>query len=193
MKKVYVLAFLLIAVGGIQSAFSQFLVGGGFQYSSNDSGSTKTTTFVIRPIFLYELNDKFDIGGAVSFAMLTNDLPRSSGEYRAWGIEGIARYKLVVLGPFTPFIGASAGFGMYMPKTSGVDDGTTFGLEGAIGGELKLADHVRFFMQLPLVNFEYESQGDRTDFNFGADTVTDHDIDAPRYLAWIQVGILISF
>ncbi|MDR2181665.1 MAG: porin family protein, partial [Treponema sp.] len=167
MKKISAMAVLFIAICAVQPAFSQVIIGGGFSYASVDYSSTSTTVLCLRPMVLYEVNDKFDIGGLLEYTTFTSDI---LDEYKEFSIGPVARYKFPALGIFTPYLLGDLLFGIEMPEESEDDDTTTFGVDLYIGGDLALTDHLSFFLQFPLAGFAFVSQDSDSAFAFLADT-----------------------
>ncbi|MDR2767269.1 MAG: porin family protein [Treponema sp.] len=189
MKKILVVAVLFIAVCAVQPAFSQFLIGGAVSYDKRDLGTPNSSAsqFTVSPTLLYEINDRFDIGGTAGFSIYSKDTASGSPseDYKVFSVGPVARYKFPALGIFTPFIAGDLTFGMIMYEADGADDETIFSVHAAIGGDLNLADHLRFYIQLPVAGFVYHSAGDYSETNFSVVT--------NKVITNISVGVFFSF
>ncbi len=140
MKKIILTAAAVFAISfanaqdkkdsGFGFAKGDVVVGGNISYSSNDNGTTKTTSSTFSPQLGYFISDNLALGAGLTIGSMDNGTTKAS----SFGLDLEGRYYFLNLGErFKTYTNFGFGFGSMDSGLAGADKVKTFNLGGGLG------------------------------------------------------------
>ena len=161
MKKIVILLFVAMVA---LSAKAQVYVGGTVSLWHNDD--VDATTFTLNPEVGYNLNEKWAVGGILTFSHSKLD----EGKYNAFGLAPYARYSYYENKVVRLFIDGGLGFSTQKVKGADAVNGFEIGFKPGIA--IKLNDKFSVLAKCGFLGYrdDYMNAGSGYGFNFTAKT-----------------------
>ena len=163
MKKIVILLFVAMVA---LSAKAQVYVGGTVSLWHNDD--VDATTFTLNPEVGYNLNEKWAVGGILTFSHSKLD----EGKYNAFGLAPYARYSYYENKVVRLFI--DGGLGFSTQKVKGADAGNGFEIGFKPGIAIKLNDKFSVLAKCGFLGYrdDYMNAGSGYGFNFTSEDLS---------------------